>query len=260
MRIIAIDDEASPLNLLRIMLSSIEGAELVASFSNPEDALEYLRHIQVDLAFVDMEMPEMNGIEFASAVESLPSPPLVAFITAYSQYAIDAWNTNAMAYILKPFDRQQLQKTLEKAEQLMGLSKHGDFEIRCFPNFEVLVNGTHVSFQSKRAKELLAYLVMNRGNWVSIGTLVYDLFGDLDEKSSKSHYRVILGRLKRTLSECGLDDILITEYGKIRVNIPDDKCDYFRFLKGRKSLFQGEFMQEYSWAETEAQHLRHIAG
>ena len=82
MRIIAIDDEASPLNLMRIMLEGTEGTELVASFSNAVDALEYLRHVQVDLAFVDVEMPDMNGIDFANAVEALPNPPLIVFVTA----------------------------------------------------------------------------------------------------------------------------------------------------------------------------------
>lgn len=260
MRVIAIDDEASPLNLMRIMQDQIEGVDLVASFSNPVEALDYLRHIPVDLAFVDVEMPEMTGIEFAMATEKLAHPPLIVFVTAYSQYAMDAWNTNAVAYLLKPFDRMQLAKVLEKAGQLLQIAPRGDYEVHCFPEFELVVRGEPVAFHSKRAKELLAYLVMHRGNWVSIGTLVYDLFGDMDEKTSKSHYRVILSRLKHTLKEAGLEDILKTQYGQIRVDIPADRCDYYRFLQGRRSLFQGDFLQEYSWAETEAQHLRRTAG
>ena len=260
MRIIAIDDEASPLNLMRIMLEGTEGTELVASFSNAVDALEYLRHVQVDLAFVDVEMPDMNGIDFANAVEALPNPPLIVFVTAYSQYAMDAWGTDAVAYILKPFDRAQLVRVLDRAEHMLSIAKRGGFEVRCFPRFDVLVAGKPVVFHSKRAKELLAYLVLHRGSWVDIGTLVYDLFGDIDEKSSKSHYRVILTRLRQTLSELGIEDILKTEYGKIRVDIPEENCDYYRCLRGRRSLFSGEFMQEYSWAEGESARLRAETG
>lgn len=255
MRIIAVDDETRPLNLIRIMLEKIEGAELVASFSNPVDALEYVRYVQVDLAFVDVEMPEMSGIEFARALEELKHPPQVVFVTAYSQYAVDAWRTNAVDYILKPYDAEQLKRAIDRASgRLMTAPR--DYELRCFPCFDVLANGKPLVFHSKRGKELLAYLVHHRGSWVTVGSLVYDLFGDVDERSSKSHYRVILSRLKLDLSGAGLEGLLKTEYGKIRVDIPTESCDYYRYLRGHTSLFCGEYLEEYSWAEIEATRMR----
>lgn len=256
MRIIAVDDETRPLNLIRIMLEDIGGADLVASFSNPVDALEYISHVPVDLAFVDIEMPEMNGIQFADAAASLPKPPLVVFVTAYSQYAMDAWKTNAVDYILKPYDPDQLRRALDRAATRLNAGLEKSLEVRCFPGFDLLVNGKPLVFHSKRAKELLAYLIHHRGGWVSIGSLVYDLLGDLDEKSSKSHYRVVLARLKQELDAAGVKNIICTEYGKIRVDIPEECCDYYRYLRGRKSLFGGEYMQEYSWAEIEATRMR----
>lgn len=256
MRIIAVDDEVRPLNLMRILLEDMEGAELVASFSNPVDALEYVSHVPVDLAFVDIEMPEMSGIEFAGAAAALPKPPLIVFVTAYGQYAVDAWKTDAVDYILKPYDPAQLRRALDRAAAHLSADAERRLEVRCFPGFDLLIGGKPLVFHSKRAKELLAYLIHHRGGWVSIGSLVYDLFGDLDEKSSKSHYRVILARLKQELSAAGVDDLICTDYGKIRVDIPDECCDYYRYLRGRKSLFGGEYMQEYSWAETEAARMR----
>lgn len=255
MRIIALDDESGPLNLMRIMLEKIEGAELVASFSHPAEALEYLRYVPVDLAFVDIEMPGMDGLEFTRALEGLPHPPQVVFVTAYSQYAVDAWKTNATDYILKPFDVPQLKRAIDRAAGRMR-SEHRDFEIRCFPCFDVLVDGEPLVFHSKRAKELLAYLVHHRGSWVSVGTLVYDLFGDVDERASKSHYRVILSRLRQDLAQAGMTDIIKTGYGKIRVDIRTEYCDYYRYLRGHNSLFNGEYLQEYSWAEIEAARMR----
>ena len=71
---------------------------------------------------------------------------------------------------------------------------------------------------------------------------------------------MILTRLRQTLSELGIEDILKTEYGKIRVDIPEENCDYYRCLRGRRSLFSGEFMQEYSWAEGESARLRAETG
>lgn len=120
----------------------------------------------------------------------------------------------------------------------------------------MLINGEPKAFQSKRAKELLAYLIHNQCCWVSIGTLVYDLFGDLDEKSCKSHYRVILARLKKELSSCHMEHMIETRYGFIRVNIPENLCDYYMLLAGyNDDLFHGEYMQDYSWAEIERSRL-----
>lgn len=103
---------------------------------------------------------------------------------------------------------------------------------------------------------MLAYLIHNQCCWVSIGTLVYDLFGDLDEKSCKSHYRVILARLKKELSSCHMEHMIETRYGFIRVNIPENLCDYYMLLAGyNDDLFHGEYMQDYSWAEIERSRL-----
>lgn len=255
MRIIAVDDETRPLNLIRIMLEKIDGVELVASFSNPVDAYEYLRHVSVDMAFVDVEMPEINGLEFAKMLEKLADPPQVVFVTAYPQYAVEAWKTIAEDYILKPYGIEQLKNAINRVSKRINKHIKG-YEVRCFPRFDLLVNGKPLVFRSKRGKELLAYLVHYQGSWVSVGSLVFDLFGDKDEQASKSHYRVILSRLKQDLSGAGLSEILHTGYGKIRVEIPPEACDYYRYLRGSTDLFSGEYLQEYSWAETEATRIK----
>ena len=105
----------------------------------------------------------------------------------------------------------------------------------------------------------MAYLIHNQGHWVDIGTLVFDLFGDSDEQASKSHYRVILSRLKQDLDSVGLDDIIVTEYGKIRADVPTECCDYYRYLRGHSSLFKGEYLTEYSWSEIEATRMRNVS-
>ena len=259
MRIIAIDDEPSPLNLIRILLSKIEGAEMVASFSNAIDALEYVRHTHIDLAFVDIEMPEMTGLDFAREVETLDNPPKIVFVTAFSEYAMDAWSTDAADYILKPFSVDTLRRAITRVEERTSVSAK-KFFVQCFPSFDIMLDGKPILFHSKRGKEVCAYLILNQGHWVDIGNLVYDIFGDTDEQASKSHYRVVLSRLKQELSAYGLADIIKTEYGKIRIDVPAENCDYYRYLKGYTSIFTGEFLREYSWAEIEATRMRQKGG
>lgn len=258
MRVIAVDDEFSPLNLLKYMLDKIEGVEFIATFSNAIDALNYISHSDVDLIFVDVEMPEMNGLEFAKMLDTMDNPPQIVFITAYREYAVEAWKTSASDYLLKPFSQEDIERAIDRAQKrrIQGKKK---YEFVCFPKFDLLINGSPFSFHSKRSKELMAYLIHNQGHWVDIGTLVFDLFGDSDEQASKSHYRVILSRLKQDLDSVGLDDIIVTEYGKIRADVPTECCDYYRYLRGHSSLFKGEYLTEYSWSEIEATRMRNVS-
>lgn len=268
MKIISIDDEVWPSNLLKLMVEQIKNnnpdfseVEFTSYFTNTADAMIYLENNIVDLIFLDVEMPGMNGLEFAAQIEALNIQSKIVFVTAYSNYALDAWKTSAIDYLLKPFDSANVERALKRAlpKTTAGnkiKTTDSPLFFRCFPKFELLVNGTPKAFQSKRAKELLAYLIHNQGCWVEIGTLVYEMFGDLDEKSCKSHYRVILARLKKELASCNAENIIETKYGAVRVNIPIDSCDYYMLLEGRNvELFRGEYMQDYSWAEAERTRL-----
>ena len=88
------------------------------------------------------------------------------------------------------------------------------------------------------------------GNWVSLDKTTFSLFEDLDEASSKNYLRTLLYRLKKTLSPYGIEDIIESRYGSIRINPEKIDCDYYDYLNGNISLFQGEYMGEYTWAQT----------
>lgn len=263
MKIISVDDEQWPSNLLYYMITQLKTEDcrfaevaFAASFTRACEALEYLKTHKIELVFLDVEMPEMNGMEFARQIETLHLPSKIVFVTAYSQYALEAWKTEAIDYVLKPFNIEAIKRSLLRAMvQSEAETCSGSVMIRCFPRFELIIDGHPKAFQSKKAKELLAYLVHNQGCWIDIGTLVYDLFGDLNEKSSKSHYRVILARLKKELSSCHAENMIESKYGAVRVNIPVEVCDYYMFLAGDRHLFCGEYMMDYSWAEEENARL-----
>ena len=259
LKIAVVDDDMVFVNKLsNIIAKTCNQSKMeytLQKYSNGMDILS--NYSQFHLIFLDIEMPEMNGLAFANHLEELHIDSKIVFLTAYSRYALEAWRTSAIDYILKPFDQSQLERALSRAlPDIPNDSAQKALFFRCFPKFELLINGEPKAFQSKRAKELLAYLIHNQCCWVSIGTLVYDLFGDLDEKSCKSHYRVILARLKKELSSCHMEHMIETRYGFIRVNIPEKLCDYYMLLAGyNDDLFHGEYMQDYSWAEIERSRL-----
>ncbi len=265
MRYVLLDDEERALNLLNIMLRRIDliqEDDEISSFSDAQDALEHIRKEGTDILFLDIEMPEINGLAFADTLRAeMDEPPEIIFVTAYPEYALEAWDTGAVGYILKPYSSQQIKTVLERTlKRIPGNNvPHEKKEVaepkkqlphmRCFPDFEMIVDGRPVSFKSKKSKELLALLVHHRGSWVSVDKVVFNLLENADEKSSKNYSRTLVYRLNQTLSSLGLADILISEYGQLRVDTSKFTCDYYDYLDGRTELFQGEYLEEYSWAE-----------
>ncbi|WP_437917967.1 LytR/AlgR family response regulator transcription factor [Sphingobacterium sp. LRF_L2] len=118
---ILIDDEPFALNLLEDDLLSFSHIEVLAKFYSPIDAAEYLLKNEVDVLFLDIQMPEMLGTQF---IRQLENPPLVIFTTAYHQYAVEGFELNAIDYLLKPIGKERLTLSLRKVEDLIRLRKN----------------------------------------------------------------------------------------------------------------------------------------
>ncbi len=118
MRCIAIDDEPLALRQISGYISKIPFLELVATFRSAVSAQEWLQENSVDLIFVDINMPDMTGVEF---VQTLETPAMVIFTTAYAEYAIEGYKLSAIDYLLKPFGLQDIMRASEKALSLYEL-------------------------------------------------------------------------------------------------------------------------------------------
>jgi two-component system LytT family response regulator len=118
MRCIAIDDEPLALRQISGYISKIPFLELAATFRSAVLAQEWLQENSVDLIFVDINMPDMTGVEF---VQTLETPAMVIFTTAYAEYAIEGYKLSAIDYLLKPFGLQDITRASEKAQSLYEL-------------------------------------------------------------------------------------------------------------------------------------------
>jgi len=115
---IAIDDEPIALDIVTAHASKVPFIELVASFTNAFEAITYLQQHKVDLIFLDIKMPDINGIDFLKA---LSKPPMVIFTTAYSEHAVQSFELDAIDYLLKPFSLPRFLKACNKAKELFDL-------------------------------------------------------------------------------------------------------------------------------------------
>ena len=118
MRCIAIDDEPLALRQISSYIAKIPFLELVATFRSAVLANEWLKENSADLIFVDINMPDMTGVEF---VQSLEAPTMVIFTTAYAEYAIEGYKLSAIDYLLKPFGLKDITRAAEKAFSLYEL-------------------------------------------------------------------------------------------------------------------------------------------
>ncbi|WP_207493511.1 LytR/AlgR family response regulator transcription factor [Aridibaculum aurantiacum] len=115
-RCIAIDDEPLALQLINEFASRIPFLSLEKTFTNPDDAHQYLQEHDIDLLFLDIQMPDVNGIQF---YRSLSKKPQVVFTTAFSEYAVEGFNVDAVDYLLKPFEFDRFLKASYKAKEYL---------------------------------------------------------------------------------------------------------------------------------------------
>ncbi|WP_442922099.1 LytR/AlgR family response regulator transcription factor [Methylotenera sp. G11] len=118
LNILIADDEAPARNRLRDLLTDIGNTHIVAEAKNGKEALLRADELQPDIVLLDIRMPEMDGIEAAQHLQNLPRPPAVIFTTAFDNYAIQAFDMNAVDYLLKPIRLERLEKALQKARAL----------------------------------------------------------------------------------------------------------------------------------------------
>lgn len=129
---LAIDDEPLALKQIAGYIQKIPFLKLEAACSNAFDAMKVLDLQKVDLMFVDINMPDLNGLDF---VKSLEQKPLVIFTTAYSEYAIEGFKVDAIDYLLKPFYFSEFLKSVQKAHKQLGLMQNKHEELDSNNNF-----------------------------------------------------------------------------------------------------------------------------
>jgi len=115
MKCLAIDDEPVALDILKDYIAKVPFLECAGVFRDPLKALDYLRKNHVDLIFLDINMPDLTGIQF---LKTLKKPPLVIFTTAYSEYALESYDYDAVDYLLKPIEFERFVKASNKASEM----------------------------------------------------------------------------------------------------------------------------------------------
>lgn len=114
LKALIVDDEYPARQELRFALSGFEDIEIVGEATNAQEALALVKALDYHVLFLDISMPGMSGLELGAAIQDLPRQPLIIFITAYDEYAVRAFEVNAVDYLLKPVEPGRLKKAIDK--------------------------------------------------------------------------------------------------------------------------------------------------
>lgn len=123
LRAMIVDDEAPARSEMHYLLDETQLVEVVAESSNVRDAIEHMRTRRIDVIFLDVNMPGVNGMQFAEALIKLKNPPAVVFVTAYGEYAADAFGLNAVDYLVKPVETERLLQAIAKVDSYILTSQ-----------------------------------------------------------------------------------------------------------------------------------------
>jgi two-component system LytT family response regulator len=118
LKALIVDDEYPARQELRYALSGTDNVEIVGEATNAQEALALIKALDYQILFLDISMPGMSGLELGAAIQELPRQPNIIFVTAFDEYAVSAFEVNAVDYILKPFEPERLKKAIDKVIKL----------------------------------------------------------------------------------------------------------------------------------------------
>lgn len=253
MNILIVDDERAAADDLEMILQSIVPYAEVRKARSGQEALLLMEEIYFDVAFLDIEMPNMSGMDVARTAAKLYPRMNFVMLTAYPEYALEAHKIFASGYLLKPALEEDVRAVFTHLRNPV-LDYESGLYIRCFGNFEVFYNGSIVSFKRHKAKEMLAYLIDRRGSSATNVELRSILLQDdmSDAHRTRDHFHHIAADLRDTMKSLGCEDILAWEHNAYAVRPDKIPCDYYRALSLDPlsiSQFNSEYMSQYPWAQ-----------
>lgn len=251
MHIIYVDDEKPALDNFRLTTANFPEITSLHLFQDGAQALSFALSHTVDIAFLDMEMPEIHGLGLATELKSLDPNIRVVFVTAYSQYALDAWGVDATGYLLKPYSAADIHKELAKCAY-RPLPSH-QVVIQTIPDLSVTVNGIPLHISGAKPLELLALLVDHGERGITAGEGIACLWPERpNDAGTQSLFRMTYKRLADALEDIGTGQLIFTRENRRFLRVDQVDCDLYRILAGDKQAarkYDGAYLREYAWAE-----------
>jgi two-component SAPR family response regulator len=281
MNVIIIDDEVLAIEVLEYMLITKDKINIIGKYTDPMLALSEIKKMDVDVVFLDLEMGSMHGTVCAELLYNEKPSLHIVFITAHSQYALEAFDLNVVDYLLKPVVPNRLNKTIEKLNKELLLSKiEPSITINPYKRLYIHTLGVYwvansernipIKWRTKKVKELFAFLLHHKEHPVHRTLIIEELWPNtfMDKGAALLHTTVY--QLRKLLKEIGLENSIQYSNEQYLLSI-DEESDikHFQYLLRLTtpkqedinelfSLYEGDYFEqeEYSWVVYDQQKIR----
>lgn len=252
MRIIAADDEKLALEALSESIRKVRPDDELAEFQSPEEAVKYAENNIPDVAFLDIEMGSMSGIEAAKQLKIINPKVNIVFVTGYNEYMEQAIRLRSSGYVGKPVTPDKIREEFDNLRHPVEDDSRL-LTAKCFGNFDAFVHGESLKFERSKTKELLAYLIDRRGRAVTSGEIRAVLWEDAEtDRTTNTYFQMLKKDLISTLKNAGAEAVLVSSWNKYAVRTELISCDYYDYLDDKPEgvrAYNGEYMSQYSWGE-----------
>lgn len=204
--VMIVEDEKKILSYMKNKLATYAEFDVRGCYDDPEEALAAFGGLLPDVAFLDVQMPRMTGLALAERLLTIKPDVNIVFLTAFEQYALDAFRVEAIDYLLKPIRNDDIDRVLQRLNKKRPKpalpSQPFRPLIRCFGTFEVAgPHGEPVKWPTKKTEELFAYMWMNRGHSLGKWALVELLWPDVTEDKGVHNLYTAIYRIKQVLQQ-----------------------------------------------------------
>ncbi|MDF2670225.1 MAG: lytT [Paenibacillus sp.] len=284
MKAILIDDEKPALQHMEWVLESAPDILVTGKYLSAKDGIAHIQREKTDLVFLDIGMPEMNGLVAAEYIQQLDSSIRIVYITAYTEYAFEAFELHALDYLLKPVEPQRFLKTLERIRAYVP-SRSPVIEKMLSPavlTFGKLVlspqldSDRKMKWRTLKTKELFVFLLQHKGEWLSRDLLLDTLWCRFTVDKAMIHLHTSVYQLRKLFREIGIDIKLDFSLDSYRLSADELTTDAELFEQGVAEaknlrdkrlwlhvnsllkLYRGHYLEEhdYDWAQPKRDRLR----
>lgn len=257
---LTVDDRQLIVTSIKTILQRLDPEGVHLGASSGEEALQMALDSPLDAAFLDVQMPGINGITLAKRLQQRYPLINIIFITGYRDYTMDAFELYASGYILKPVSEAKVAAALSHLRYNQTKFTEGLIRARCFGTFEVFRGEEPISFSRSKSKELLAYLIDRNGSACTNDMIIGNLWPDKEPTEGiKSVVRTLTNDLRNSLEAVGAGSVIRKGRDELSVDVTKIDCDYFRLLQGDPIAihqFRGEYMTQYDFADETRYNLQ----